>query len=139
MSGEEISALVQLHSNYSATEANLWVMYTAAALACAGFGVSTNTLTSLKMAALASVGFLAFATGQFVMVREVIASRELILSAFTTDAGVSQQVVTLMQKVGEHGLTPSGAALTHAVVDACIVALIMFRPIGRLRASPIAR
>ena len=135
MSNEELSALLQLHSSYSATEANLWVMYTAAALACAGFGISTNTLTSLKMAVIASVGYLAFAIGQFVMVNEVILTRELIVTAVKTPASTSPLLVKVFEQIGKHGLAASGAVLTHVVVDTCIVALIMFRPIGRVRAG----
>ena len=135
MNCEEISALVQLHSNYSATEANLWVMYTAATLACAGFGISTNTLTSLKMAMIASVGFLAFAIGQFVMVRDVIATREIIVNTIKSQESVSPLLIEVVKNIGKYGLTIQGAILTHLVVDTCIVALIVFRPISGLRAK----
>lgn len=135
MSNEEMSALVQLHSNYSATEANLWVMYTAATLACAGFGVSTNTLTNLRMAVIASVGFIAFAIGQFIMVHDVISTREIILNTVKSQKSASPLLIEVVKSIGKYGLTVQGAVLTHLVVDTCIVALIMFRPISRLRAG----
>ena len=80
MNTEALNVLLQLYSANSANEANLWMMYVAATLACAGFGVTTNTLTSLTMALVASIGFLAFAFGQFSMVHEIITLRELLVS-----------------------------------------------------------
>ena len=135
MNTEEIGILFQLYAANSSIEANLWMMYVAATLACAGFGVSTNTLTGMRMAAIASVGFSAFAIGQFVMVHDAIVARGIMVQQLTKLAEHSEALKPFVAGFSPIGLTIPGAILTHCVVDVCIVALIMFRPVSLLRSK----
>ena len=130
MGTAELDVLFHLYSENNATEANLWMMYVVATLACAGFGVTTNTLTSWKMGLIASIGFIAFAYGQYVMVREIIEMRRIIVDAMSPQPGNS--LATLVKDIMPLGLTLKGARLTHFVVDFCVVFLIMFRPVAAL-------
>jgi hypothetical protein len=133
MSSENLAILLQMYSTLSSNEANLWMMYVAACLACAGFGVTTNTLTSMPMGVIACLGFLAFAVGQFVMVNEIVLAREIVVAQLKPAIGAGHQLSGFVTQISPLGLTRSGALLTHAVVDLCIVALILFRPAAKMK------
>ena len=135
MSSDNIAILLQMYSTLSSNEANLWMMYVAACLACAGFGVTTNTLTSMTMALIACLGFLAFAVGQFTMVDEIIRTREIVVAQLTPAAPANHPLSAFVNQLAPFGLTRRGAVLTHTVVDTCIVALVLFRPAARILAS----
>lgn len=128
MAADELQILFQLYAGNAATEANLWMMYVAATLACAGFGVANDALVSMPMALIACVGFIAFAVGQFLMVKDIIEVREIILKQLRGFDGHPLQ--PLIKGVDRFRLTVRGAVKTHLVVDTCIVALIVFRPMA---------
>lgn len=130
MDAESLNVLLQFYSSNTANEANLWMMYVAATIACAGYGVTSNTLTSIKMAVAASIGFLAFAYGQYTMVNEAIFLRELLVVNLAP--AKSSPIGPFIAELSVRGLTIQGAIKTHAVVDACVVFLIMYRPVAEL-------
>lgn len=136
MDTESLNVLLQFYSSNTANEANLWMMYVAATIACAGYGVTSNTLTSLKMAIAASIGFLAFAYGQYTMVNEAIFLRELLVVHLVP--AKSGSLAPFISELSVRGLTIQGAIKTHAVVDTCVVFLIMYRPVAELLKSYLA-
>jgi hypothetical protein len=127
---EDLQILFQLYADNAATEANLWMMYVAATLACAGFGITTDSEMSMPMALIACVGFVAFATGQFLMVKDIIQVREIIFEQLRR--ADNHPLQSLIIGVTRFKLTVRGAVMTHLVVDACIVALIVFKPMGKI-------
>ena len=127
---DSTAALVNAYTTITSTEINAWTMYVVATFAASGFGFSSVKLDNWKIALPATIGFLTFTYGQFIIVCDLISEREAVLEVLYTLK--NQNIENLLVTFSKSGLTISGAIKTHVLVDFCVVTIIMFHSISRL-------
>jgi len=118
---ENIGVLLNVYNSALANETALWAMYVAATFAAAGFGISSGSL-DVNSKIFVAVGFLAFAVGQFLMVRLSLQKRRVIQSTLKLEK--DHEIHDVVAHITQEGVGTKGALITHIIIGACVVTII---------------
>jgi hypothetical protein len=114
---------VTLFTQQTTTINSLWTVYVAATFAAAGYGFTASPLPPV-IAAAVTVGFLAFAVGNWKLLRQGLRiSRQLQkdISEFMTHAASDNAFRTSIERLVATANPPWISLVIHLLIDVCVV------------------
>lgn len=129
-----LSHAVSVFASFTGAAQAMWGLYAVACFSAAGFGASSGDAFKPMAAVILAIGYIAFAVAHMrillhnVAVRETLAQE--ILARLRSEA---QSLTDYPRSVAAAASIASGRNFTyalHAVVDPCVIALILTRGFG---------
>jgi hypothetical protein len=121
-----LSDAVTLFTHQVATINTLWAVYVAATFAAAGYGLSVAQGLAYRLAATVASGFLAFAIGNWVLLRQSLTiARTLqrdIRAALSADP--ENPFASSLHAVAATANAPWISLVFHVFIDTCVVLAI---------------
>ncbi|MGQ0446283.1 MAG: hypothetical protein ACT4O2_14455 [Beijerinckiaceae bacterium] len=130
MSEFKLPTAIPLFSQEKTTITSLWTVYVAATFAAAGYGFS-GTL-NCPTAIAVTVGFLAFASGHFVLLKQSVDLSLKIKGDVKNaiDADQEKQFKSSIKGLVDNANPPWVSLTAHLIIDLCVIVSIWSRVTG---------
>jgi hypothetical protein len=129
-----LSHAVAVFSTFTGSAQSMWGLFAVASFTAAGFGASTDDGFSLGTALILTAGYAAFAVAHLRVMLNNIAVREVLAAEIVERLrSTGESMTDFPRSVAISVSIASGRAFTfalHAVIDACVVAIILSRGFG---------
>jgi hypothetical protein len=125
----ELNHAITLFTQQTTTINSLWTVYVAATFAAAGYGFSASPLSPV-IAAAVTVGFLAFAVGNWKLLRQGLRiNRQLQkdISEFTAHTASDHAFRPSVERLIATANPPWISLVIHLLIDFCVVVSLWSR------------